>query len=101
MSLIQDNGDIISFGHELGVAAPYELAIALFCFDYEKKFVHKCRHAPSGADRCQRRHVENDIVKIARLEIRHKVEEFLQPELGRPGVGITHRGEEQITGLAS
>ena len=44
----------------------------------------------------QMRHVKDDVIKVARLEIWHHVEEFLQTELGRTRARRSNRSQIEI-----
>src|SRR5713101_2813341 len=81
--LVYHDCNIVSLSDQLSVAALDTLAAVLLRLDYEQKLIHESSHSPGRTRLIQRRHVKNNVVKVARLHIRHHVEEFFQAELRR------------------
>src|ERR1043166_8231522 len=76
-AFVQNNAEVgLGFGKQIG--GPFDdVAVGFFRFDDEEHDVHKLRQPGSGADLTDRRHVENDVVVVAGLELWHQVLEAL------------------------
>src|SRR5262249_36637624 len=100
--LVYHDCNVLSLRDQLSVAALNNLTVVLLCLDHEQKLVHEGSHSPRWTRLIQRRHVEDNVVKIARLHIWHHVEEFFQAQLRRPAGGRRpHCSEVEIVGSGS
>ena len=93
---VQDDRYIVPDADERRITAPDNVTIVLFRLDNKQEFIHEACHSQCGGNLPQGRHIENDIIEIARSHVRHEIKEFFQAELRRTGVARSHAGQIQI-----
>src|SRR5262249_59005156 len=87
---------IVSLCAQLPIAALNNLAVILFRLDYQQQLVHESRHSPRWTRLVEWRHVENDVVEVARFHIWHHIEESFQADLCRTSIWGAHGSEVEI-----
>ena len=97
-SLVEDNRYIVPLIHEFGVSSLDQIPVTFLRFNHEQKFIHEGGHSPRLAGGGERRHVEDDIIEIARLEVGHEVKELLKSQLRWTGLRGSYFGEIEIVG---
>ena len=65
--LIEDYRNIVLSGDKLRMAALNDLAIVLLGLDDKQQLIHKPGHSQSRAGLAERRHIENNVIEVARL----------------------------------
>src|SRR5437773_6479022 len=98
LRLVEDDRHVFALTDELAVTPVHHFLVCCVGLNDEEHLVHKGTKCPSRARRPQWRHVKNDIIEIACLEVRHQIEKSLQTELRGSALGRSDRGQVKIVG---
>ena len=95
-NLVENHRRICATGEKLSVRALYKVSIAFFSFNHNQHLVHPPGHCQGNAGLIEGWHVENNIVEVACLEVRHHFVESFWDDLVAPSIGRRGHGEIEI-----
>src|SRR5438067_5505972 len=79
--LIQDHRYVRSRSDKLAITTLYHVTIGLLCFYHQQDLIHERGQTDSWAGLVNWRHIENDVVEIAGLEIWYQGEELFESKM--------------------